>query len=116
MLEQHRSSGVIGTIGLKEVEDPRQYGVVLLDGNKIIKFVEKSSNPPSNVISSGYYILNEKIFDFIPDKDFIMFETDVFPGLARRGLLGGFLSEGLWFYTGTYERYEEVKRKWKMIK
>jgi len=115
MLKQHKETNAVGTIGLKSVEDPRQYGVVVLDGSRILRFVEKSENPPSNIINSGYYILNERIFDFLPEKDFVMFETDIFPVLAERGLLHGFHSNGQWHDTGTWERYEEVKRMWKSL-
>jgi glucose-1-phosphate thymidylyltransferase len=48
------------TIGVKEVEDPRRFGVVLLDKKGIIKqFVEKPEQPTSNLAIVGiYYISN----------------------------------------------------------
>lgn len=50
----------ISSIGVKEVEDPRRFGVVLLneDGN-INKFIEKPQEPISNLAIVGiYYIEN----------------------------------------------------------
>ncbi len=46
-------------IYVKQVEDPRRYGVVMLDGDGYIKrFVEKDPNPPSNLAIIGLYYVN----------------------------------------------------------
>ena len=47
-------------IFVHEVEDPRRFGVVMLNGeNNITQFVEKADNPPSNLAIVGmYYIKN----------------------------------------------------------
>ena len=43
-----------------------------------------------------------------------MIERDIFPALAEQGKLFGFLSDNKWFDTGTPERYEKVKKEWKL--
>jgi glucose-1-phosphate thymidylyltransferase len=60
-------SKVDASLLLTVVEDPRQYGVALVDEqNKIIvKLVEKPKNPPSNLSIVGIYGLTPKIFDAI---------------------------------------------------
>lgn len=46
-------------IYVKEVDDPRRYGVVMLDENQhVVKFVEKAENPPSNLAIIGLYYIN----------------------------------------------------------
>lgn len=46
-------------IYVKEVDDPRRYGVVMLDKDQhVIKFVEKEENPPSNLAIIGLYYIN----------------------------------------------------------
>ena len=46
-------------IYVKEVEDPRKYGVVMMnDEGHIINFVEKAENPPSNLAIIGLYYIN----------------------------------------------------------
>lgn len=53
-------------MGVRRVDDPRAYGVVELCDDKIINIVEKSPNPPSNLVNAGLYVLqNPEIFKFI---------------------------------------------------
>ncbi|MAV59197.1 MAG: hypothetical protein CMG07_04510 [Candidatus Marinimicrobia bacterium] len=48
-------------IGVLEVEDPERYGIIELDQDKIIKFIEKPKNPKSNLAQIGiYYIHSQK--------------------------------------------------------
>lgn len=114
MLEFHKKNNGAATIALSRVEDPRSYGVAVLEGDRIVEFIEKPKNPPSNYINSGYYILEPLVFEIIKDKERAMIEKDIFPVLAKQGRLFGFKSDNLWFDTGTYERYEQVKKEWKL--
>lgn len=60
-------SKVDASILLTEVEDPRQYGVALVDEQKkiIVNLVEKPKNPPSNLSIVGIYGLTPRIFEAI---------------------------------------------------
>ena len=59
---QNAITGGFSSIGVKKVEDPRRFGVVLLDANNLIsKFVEKPAEPISNLAIVGmYYIKRAK--------------------------------------------------------
>ena len=53
-------ASVDGTIWVKEVEDPRAFGVVQLDEDGIIEdFVEKPENPESNLAIIGIYYFKD---------------------------------------------------------
>ena len=53
-------ASVDGTIWVKEVEDPRAFGVVQLDSDGIIEdFVEKPENPLSNLAIIGIYYFKD---------------------------------------------------------
>ncbi|MAG38550.1 hypothetical protein CMO90_00505 [Candidatus Woesearchaeota archaeon] len=110
----HHSNKSIGTIALTTVKDPNAYGVALLNGNKIITFVEKPSkeNAPSNLINAGLYILNPEVIDYIPE-GYAMIETELFPKLASEEKLCGYPFSGQWFDTGTPERFKKAKSKWR---
>ncbi len=116
-IDFHNSHNGIATIALYEVEDPSSYGVVEMNEYKITSFVEKpkKEEAPSKLINSGYYILSPGIFDFVEDADFAMMEKDIFPKLAKLGLLYGHRGDGQWFDTGTHERYEKVKKEWRGV-
>ncbi len=117
MLKLHRKEKVYGTIALTKVDDPSMYGVARLEENKIKEFVEKpkKEEAPSNLINSGFYILEPEIIDRIPE-GFAMFEKDIFPFLAKEGKLVGFSFDGQWFDTGSFERLDKARKNWKGLK
>ncbi len=49
----------------KEVHNPEKYGVLELEGKKIIEIEEKPENPKSNSVNMGSYIFDKSIFEFI---------------------------------------------------
>lgn len=113
MFELHKKSGALATIALTKIEDPSQYGVVVLDDNKIIKFIEKpkKEEAPSSLINSGFYMIEPEVLEMIPE-GFSMIERDIFPKLASQGKLAGFPFLGQWFDTGTFERLEKARKEW----
>ncbi|MCK4475826.1 MAG: NTP transferase domain-containing protein [Methanophagales archaeon] len=56
-------------LGVIEVRNPEDYGVVETEGEKITKIHEKMKEPPSNLINAGVYLLNESIFKALSKTD-----------------------------------------------
>ena len=57
------------SLGVIEVRNPEDYGVVETEGKKITKIHEKMKEPPSNLINAGVYLLNESIFKALSKTD-----------------------------------------------
>lgn len=55
----HISNSKFSALGVKEVEDPRRFGVAELDNGFVSKLIEKPENPTTNLALVGlYYIKN----------------------------------------------------------
>lgn len=52
-------------IGVTPVKDPSSYGVAEMDGNRIVKLVEKPKKPKSNLALIGVYVFGPAIFDAV---------------------------------------------------
>jgi NDP-sugar pyrophosphorylase family protein len=117
MYDAHKRNKALATIALTTVDDPSQYGVARLEGERIIEFVEKprKGEAPSNLINAGFYIMEPEVVRMIP-KGACSIEKEIFPKLAKMGRLYGFPFSGQWFDTGTLERYERALKRWKGIK
>lgn len=115
MQEFHRKHQSPATIALVEHEHPHDYGVAILDGPKITKFLEKPKDPPTNLISSGLYLFTPAIFEHYDfgDPRFEMLEHDLFPVLASQGRLFGYPYRGQWHDCGTFERWQKAIEEWR---
>ncbi|BAW30836.1 glucose-1-phosphate thymidylyltransferase homolog [Methanothermobacter sp. MT-2] len=67
LLGYHEKNQADTTIILREVKDPSQFGVVKLEGDDIKDIIEKppTGRVPSNLINTGIYLFNNKIFHYI---------------------------------------------------
>ncbi len=110
----HHEKKGLATIALTPVEDPSRFGVVELEGDRILKFIEKPTSSRSNLINAGIYILEPEVLEYVPE-GYAMMETDVFPRLAEEGKLYGYISKGQWLDTGTHEAYEKAIKEWRGI-
>jgi NDP-sugar pyrophosphorylase family protein len=108
LIEYHKAKGGLATLALTSVSDPSRYGAVELDWEgRITRFVEKpeKGKEPSNLINAGIYVLDPKIFDYIPDGRAVSIEREVFPVLANERKLYGFEFHGLWTDMGIPDDY-----------
>jgi glucose-1-phosphate thymidylyltransferase len=63
LVERFRSDEPDALILLTEVPDPWHYGVAELDGETVVRLVEKPKDPPSNLALVGVYMFGGRIFD-----------------------------------------------------
>ncbi|GGM99034.1 glucose-1-phosphate thymidylyltransferase [Thermus composti] len=97
--------GVSAVIALVRVEDPRQFGVAVLEGERIVRLLEKPKEPPSDLAVAGVYVFTPEVFEVIRElKPSARGEyeiTDAIQGLIDRGRkVVGVEVEGWWKDTG----------------
>jgi len=113
MLDFHKRSKSIFTMGLFRSTRPKECGIVELDKeNGVISFTEKPDNPASNLANAGIYIAGHELFDLIRyDSGRMMdFGYHVLPRLA--GKMTGYIIEEYFIDIGTKENYERANREW----
>lgn len=109
LVDFHRRTKPVATIGLFETNEPERCGVVEMDQSATIqKFVEKSPNPPSRLANAGLYVASQRLFEFIPDKTPADFGFDVFPQMG--GLLKGYRFDSYFLDIGDVARLEQAQK------
>ena len=109
LLKQHKESGSIASLALKQVKDPSRYGVVISDKTgRILGFQEKPARGEelSNLCNCGIYIFEPAIFDYIPRDAFYDFGKLLFPEFVTRDIpFYGFEIDGYWNDVGSLAQY-----------
>ena len=94
-------------IMLKEVHDPERFGVATLDGNSVIKIVEKPSVPETNLAVIGIYLYDHRVFDIIqtlkPSERGELEITDVNNWYIEDGSMTYEVLSGWWTDAGTFQ-------------
>jgi len=111
LAEAHRTAGGIGTIAVWPVENPGAFGVVALEKDRIVRFVEKPAKgeAPSNLVNAGRYVFEPRVFDFIESGRAVSLEREVFPQLIEHRLTA-YRYEGFWSDAGTLTSYLQAQR------
>jgi len=110
---ENTGKDVIGLYDVEDAELAKLYGIAHQEGDRIIDFVEKPSNPPSTLAATAYWLLSrEGISSFLEYID----------SGGDRDALGNFLAwnvkkndvrsvafRGTWYDIGDLESYREAQ-------
>ncbi|MBS4030900.1 MAG: NDP-sugar synthase [Clostridiales bacterium] len=110
-LKFHLEEGGIATLALKRVADPTQYGVVVRESSRIVRFQEKPKREEaiSNLANTGIYLFEPEIFEHIPEDTFYDFGKQVFPELLEKGeVMNGYVMREYWCDVGDLSVYREA--------
>lgn len=114
LYDAHNQFEAMATIALTTTSDPTRFGVAMLDGNHIIRFVEKPNkeDAPSMLINAGLYILEPDVAHMVPE-GYSRLEEVLFPVLAREGKLFGYPFAGQWFGIESASDLAKARAQWK---
>jgi len=112
MLEFHRASGALVTVGLKSVPDPLEYGIVICDQEgRVNRFLEKPTwgQVFSDTVNTGIYVMEPEVLAEVAADEEVDWSADVFPRLLARGApVFGYSFSGYWEDVGTLESYRQA--------
>lgn len=86
VVDTHRKADADVTLHLVRVPDPRAFGCVPTDDDgRVLAFLEKTENPPTDQINAGCYVFRRPVIDTIPRGRPVSVERETFPGLLDGG-------------------------------
>ena len=113
-VEKFRKQKAGARILIKQVPDPKRFGVVTLKGDKIVAITEKPKRPASDYIVTGIYMYDASVFDFIrklkPSKRGELEITDVNNMYLKRNQLYYDALKGHWTDCGTFNSLYRANR------
>lgn len=103
-VNRFRENPVGATIFVTEVEHPEWYGVVEMEGDRVVRIVEKPKEPKSNLVAIGVYMYDNQVFHMIrklkPSARGELEITDVNNMYLEKGQLRCEKIEGWWADAG----------------
>lgn len=100
-------------------DEARKAGVAVMEGEKLVRFVEKPREPPTNWVSIGVYLYTHHVFDAIrtlkPSQRGELEITDLHNIYIQRGTLSASKISGEWLDAGTFDelrRANELVKNW----
>ncbi|HEY2725366.1 MAG TPA: NDP-sugar synthase [Pseudonocardiaceae bacterium] len=86
VVRTHRDARADVTLHLVRVPDPRAFGCVPTGaGGRVLEFLEKTDDPPTDRINAGCYVFRREVIDSIPAGRVVSVERETFPGLLASG-------------------------------
>ena len=88
LVDRHKETGAAVTIGLKSVDNPLEFGIVVTDEDgKVERFLEKPSwgQVFSDTINTGIYVLEPEVLTPHPDRGAVRLLQGALPAAARDG-------------------------------
>ncbi len=108
LLEFHRAHGLWATV--TATQPPGRFGALHIENSKVTEFLEKPRGD-HNWINGGFFILNSKVIDLIPD-DSAIWEKSPMENLARQGQLAAFEHSGFWQPMDTLRDKHHLEALW----
>ena len=111
-VQAFQKQGTGARIHLSPVPTPQRFGVPELDGDRVVRIIEKPANPPSPFAVTGIYMYDAAVFDVIrtlkPSARGELEITDVNNHYIAAGTMTWSVLDGWWTDAGTFESLREA--------
>jgi mannose-1-phosphate guanylyltransferase/phosphomannomutase len=112
LVEFHRQCEASVTIGLKHVDNPFEFGIVVVDEDgRVERFLDKPGwgEVFSDTINTGIYVIEPEVLRHIPEVTPFDFSKELFPRLLEMGRpIYGLALDGYWRDVGNLDQYRQA--------
>ncbi len=108
VIELHSRKKKLATV--TAVQPPGRFGALLLEGQDVVKFVEKPLGD-GGLINGGFFVLSRSVLDLI-DGDQVNFERDILIHLTEIKELAAYEHRGFWLPMDTQRDRAQLEELW----
>src|SRR5256886_8551599 len=112
LIDFHKQKGAAVTIGLKSVDNPLEFGIVVTDDDgRVERFLEKPSwgQVFSDTINTGIYVVEPEALSHVPAEGPYDFSKQLFPLRLEMGSpISRYICTGYWQDIGNLDQYRQA--------
>lgn len=105
----HKAHGKLCTV--TGVRPPGRFGELELSGDQVVGFNEKPQVSEGR-ISGGFFVCSRRVFDYLDDREDLVFETEPMNRLVKDGQLMVYRHDGFWHPMDTFRDYKLLNDLW----
>ena len=109
LVKFHKSHGKAITMSSTQPEG--RFGALNLEGDKVESFLEKPKGD-GGWINIGFFVCEPKVFDYIDDRDDVVFEQAPLKNLALDGEMFTFKHNGFWKPMDSLKDKNDLNKLW----
>ena len=111
--EAYDDQPILAVYDTKSLDKAKKFGVVTIDGKKVVKFTEKPDEPDSTMVSTGCYIFPTNVFDEIVE--YSRENNDnlggIFEHLLQKQEIHAYPFEEKWMDIGSFQAYLDAHKE-----
>lgn len=111
LIDFHKQNKKIATV--TSVKPAGRFGVLgIADDHKTVESFQEKPSGDGNYINGGFFVMSNKVFDYIPDGNDVILEQEPLRNLAKDRQLNAFKHEGFWYAMDTQRDKINLENLW----